>query len=116
MELGGNCSPKSGDEGRSRNHLQLDIFIAILRVARAAPVGSAGRIPIDGKMLLRLTFLRFTKGFAAAALAALGLWLLAVPAQAQFWDWGGPRRYDPFRDLFAPRHAPRERTWSEGPS
>ena len=66
-------------------------------------------------MPLRLLSRGFSKGFAATACAGLGLWLLAVPAQGQFWDWG-PRRYDPFRDMFAPRYAPRERNWGEGPS
>jgi hypothetical protein len=43
---------------------------------------------------------------------------LLLPAQAQFWDWGGRpqryQRYDPFRDWFAPspRYEPRERSWS----
>jgi hypothetical protein len=51
---------------------------------------------------------------------------LLAPAQAQFWDWGRPQRYqryDPFRDFFggAPRFEPRERTWGrereyEGPA
>jgi uncharacterized protein len=64
-------------------------------------------------MASRLISPGFIKGFAAAAGVGLSLWLLA-PAQAQFWDWGGPRRIDPFRDLFAPRYAPRDR--GEGPS
>jgi hypothetical protein len=63
-------------------------------------------------MASRLISRGFIKVFAAAAGVSLSLWLLA-PAQAQFWDWGGPRR-DPFRDLFAPRYAPRDR--GEGPS
>jgi hypothetical protein len=57
-----------------------------------------------------------SKWLAAAAAAGLSLALL-VPAQAQFWDWGGRpqryQRYDPFRDWFAPpRYEPRERGWS----
>jgi hypothetical protein len=59
------------------------------------------------------------KGFAAAAGIALSLALL-LPAQAQFWDWGGRpqryQRYDPFREFFGPtpRYEPRdrERSWS----
>ena len=62
---------------------------------------------------LRLTSCGFIKGFAAAAGLGLSLWLM-MPAQAQFFDWGGSRRYDPFRDLFAPRYAPRDRGWDRG--
>ena len=55
-----------------------------------------------------------SRTFAAAAVIGLSLALL-LPAQAQFWDWGRPQRYqrsDPFRDFFggAPRYEPR--TWS----
>src|SRR5260370_3415011 len=74
-------------------------------------------------MALRLTSRGFAKGFAAVAGIGLSLWLL-VPAQAQFWDWGRPQRYqrsDPFRDFFGgfPRSQPRERErdrgWSRDP-
>jgi hypothetical protein len=53
------------------------------------------------------------KGFAAKGLAIKGLAVVAatglslaflLPAQAQFWDWGGGQqryqRFDPFRDFF----------------
>ena len=57
-----------------------------------------------------------SKWVGAAAGMALSLGLL-LPAQAQFWDWGGRpqryQRYDPFRDWFAPpRYEPRERNWN----
>jgi len=66
----------------------------------------------------------FARGLAVAAGIGFAVALLA-PAQAQFWDWGRPQRYqrDPFRDFFggAPRYEPRERSWSrdrdyEGPA
>jgi hypothetical protein len=66
----------------------------------------------------------FAVGLAAAAGIGLSLAFL-LPAQAQFWDWGRPQRYqryDPFSDFFggAPRYQPRERSWAprdyEGPS
>src|SRR5437588_5411195 len=70
-------------------------------------------------------FRTFAKALAVAAGIGFSLALL-LPAQAQFWDWGRPQRYqrsDPFRDFFggAPRYEPRERGWSrerdyEGPS
>ena len=79
------------------------------------PVRSArtGGPSIGGTTALRLTSCGFIKGFAAAAGLGLSLWLM-MPAQAQFFDWGGSRRYDPFRDLFAPRYAPRDRGWDRG--
>jgi uncharacterized protein len=58
------------------------------------------------------------KGLALAAGIGFSLAFL-LPAQAQFWDWGRPQRYqrsDPFRDFFggggAPRFEPRERNWN----
>ena len=70
-------------------------------------------------------FRTFAKALAVAAGIGFSLALL-LPAQAQFWDWGRPQRYqrsDPFRDFFggAPRYEPRERGWSrdrdyEGPA
>jgi hypothetical protein len=68
-------------------------------------------------MAFRLT----SRGFAAAGAIGLSLALL-LPAQAQFWDWGGRpqryQRYDPFRDWFGgapPRYEPRDRGWSRDP-
>jgi uncharacterized protein len=51
------------------------------------------------------------KGLAVVAATGLSL-ALSLPAQAQFWDWGGgqQRRFDPFRDFFGGRHyEPRDR-------
>ena len=58
----------------------------------------------------------FAKVLAVVATVGLSLAFL-IPAQAQFWDWGRPQRYqryDPFPDFFggAPRYQPRERNWS----
>jgi hypothetical protein len=73
---------------------------------------------------MALKYRAFAKGLAVAAGIGFALAFLA-PAQAQFWDWGRPQRYqryDPFRDFFgggAPRYEPRERNWSrdyEGPA
>jgi hypothetical protein len=56
-----------------------------------------------------------SRGFAAGAAACISLALL-LPAQAQFWDWGGrPQRqqqqnYNPFGGWFDQRSAPRERS------
>ena len=45
----------------------------------------------------------------AAVLSAVSLLSVAVPAHAQFWDWGRPRRFEPFRYWWAPqpRYEPR---------
>jgi hypothetical protein len=45
---------------------------------------------------------------AAAVFAALSFTLVA-PANAQFWDWSQPRRFEPWRDWWAPqpRYEPR---------
>src|ERR671929_1732087 len=45
---------------------------------------------------------------AAAVFAGLSF-TLVVPANAQFWDWGQPRRFEPWRDWWAPqpRYEPR---------
>jgi hypothetical protein len=60
-----------------------------------------------------------SRGFAAGAAACISLALL-LPAQAQFWDWGGrPQRqqqqnYNPFGGWFDQRPAPRERSRERG--
>jgi hypothetical protein len=76
---------------------------------------------LDRRWLMAFASRGFAKAFAAAAGIGLSLAFL-VPAQAQFWDWGRPQRYqryDPFRDFFggAPRYEPRDRGWDrEGAS
>jgi uncharacterized protein len=55
-----------------------------------------------------MRLLQLSHLLAAAAFAALSSMLVA-PANAQFWDWGQPRRYDPWRDWWTPqpRYEPR---------
>jgi hypothetical protein len=51
---------------------------------------------------MRLSHL--SRALAVAFLAGLSL-VMIVPAQAQFWDWGRPRRFEPFRDWWAPQRS-----------
>src|SRR6188472_3442844 len=55
-----------------------------------------------------MRLLQLSHLLAAAAFAAWSS-MLVVPANAQFWDWGQPRRYDPWRDWWTPqpRYEPR---------
>src|SRR5438067_4672566 len=45
---------------------------------------------------------QFARVLAAAVFSALSLTLI-VAANAQFWDWGQPRRFDPWRDWWTPQ-------------
>ena len=50
-----------------------------------------------------MRFPQLSRALAIAALAGLSL-VTVLPAQAQFWgDWGRPRRFEPFRDWWAPQ-------------
>ena len=49
-----------------------------------------------------MRYSRISRALVIAALALAGL-AAVVPAQAQFWDWGRPRRFEPYRDWWAPQ-------------
>ena len=55
-----------------------------------------------------MPFSKLCRVLAAAVFAAVSV-TLAVPANAQFWDWGQPRRYEPWRGWWTPqpRYEPR---------
>jgi hypothetical protein len=50
-----------------------------------------------------MPFSKLCRVLAAAVLSAVSLLSVAVPANAQFWDWGRPRRFEPFRYWWAPQ-------------
>jgi uncharacterized protein len=49
-----------------------------------------------------MRFSELSRGLAVAALIGLSL-TMVLPANAQFWDWGRPRRVEPFRDWWTPQ-------------
>jgi len=51
-----------------------------------------------------MRFMHLSRALTVAFLAGLSL-VTIVPAQAQFWDWGRPRRFEPFRDWWAPQRS-----------
>ncbi len=50
-----------------------------------------------------MPFSKLCRVLVAAILSAVSLLTVAMPANAQFWDWGRPRRFEPFGYWWAPQ-------------
>jgi hypothetical protein len=50
-----------------------------------------------------MPFSKLCRILPAAVLSAVSLLTVAVPANAQFWGWGQPRQFEPWRGWWAPQ-------------